>query len=118
MNQLKLTEITEIVMKIVSERDWQQFHTIKNLITNLVCESTELMEPFIWLDDQDAENLLTTVKRENVEDEIGDVFMTLIMICEKTNIDLEQALLNKMKKIEKKYPVEKSKGKNLKYTEL
>jgi len=115
---MTLKNMTAVVMKIVTEREWQQFHTVKNLITNLMCESTELMEPFIWLSEEEAQKLVNSEKREMITDEIGDVFMTLIMICEKIDIDLEQALLNKMRKIEKKYPVEKSKGNNLKYTEL
>lgn len=118
MNKITLQEINAIVERVVKERDWDNFHTIKNVIMNLVQESTELMEPFIWLSDKEAEELLKTDKKENIADEIGDVLFTIMMICQKTNINLGEAFLRKTKKIEKKYPVDKCKGRNVKYTEL
>jgi NTP pyrophosphatase (non-canonical NTP hydrolase) len=118
MNKITLQEIDTIVKKVVTDRDWDQFHTIKNLLMDLVQESTELMEPFIWLSDKESNDLLKTDKREGVEDEIGDVLFALIMICQKTNIDLKKAFLNKVEKTKAKYPVDKCKGRNVKYTEL
>ena len=118
MSKMTLQEINDIVKKVVADRDWDQFHTVKNLLMGLVQESTELMEPFIWLSDKESNDLLKTDKREGIEDEIGDVLFALVMICQKTNIVLQKAFLNKVEKTKAKYPVDKCKGKNLKYTEL
>jgi NTP pyrophosphatase (non-canonical NTP hydrolase) len=118
MNKTTLQEMSDIAQKIVDDREWDQFHTIKGLVMNLVQESSELMEPFIWLSDQESADLLSSKKRQDIEEEVGDVFLSLLMICNKTNINLKDAFLKKMVKIEKKYPVEKCKGRNVKYTEL
>jgi dCTP diphosphatase len=118
MNKTTLQELSNVARKIVEERDWEQFHGIKNLVMDLVQESTELMEPFIWLSDQESTDLLSSEKRQDVTDEIGDVFFVLLMICNKTNINLEEAFLQKMVKVRAKYPVEKCKGRNVKYNEL
>ena len=113
-----IQDLYEISNKVVADREWGQFHTVKNLLMDLVRESTELMEPFIWLSDKESDELLTSEKRQAVEDEMGDVLFVLLMISQKTGIDLEQAFLQKIEKVKAKYPIEKCKGKNLKYTEL
>jgi dCTP diphosphatase len=117
MEKISLQEMSLLAQQIVKERDWEKFHTLKNISTNLVCEAAELLEIFTWMSDAECENLSET-KHQQLEDEIGDVLFTLFLICQKTNIDLATAFLQKIEKTKQKYPVEKSRGKNVKYTEL
>ena len=116
-NKISLQEMSDLAQKIVQERDWEKFHTLKNICINLTCEAAELLEIFTWMSEEECQNLSQT-KRQNLADEIGDVLFTLFLICQKTNTDLSAAFLQKIEKIKEKYPVEKSRGRNAKYTEL
>lgn len=103
--------------KFVHERDWHQFHTLKNLSMDVSIEAAELMEHFLWAKDEDLETVLQK-NRATIEDEAADVLFGLLQFCTMANIDLAQAFAKKLEKTAQRYPVEKSKGKNLKYTEL
>lgn len=102
------------ILKFRDERDWQQFHEPKNLAISLSLESSEVLELFQWSKD----NKLPSSKVEELKDEIGDVYYWLLLLAHEFDIDLEEALTDKMEKSAKKYPVEKSKGKSTKYTKL
>jgi len=106
------------VSKFVKERDWEQFHTPKNLSMSLAIEAAELMEHFQWTNtvDEAAKVLKDKHKRPEIEDEIADIAIYLMSFCNLYNIDLEKAVLGKMKKNAKKYPVETVKGKMEKYS--
>jgi NTP pyrophosphatase (non-canonical NTP hydrolase) len=112
-----LKALTETVVSHRDERDWKQFHTPKELAISLCVESAELLSLMQW---KTPEQLAQAVekKHEKIRDELADVFHSLLLLSAELNIPLDQALLQKLKKDAEKYPVHKSKGKNLKYDEL
>ena len=98
-------------------RDWEQFHTPKNLVMALSVETSELMEHFQWLSPKQSTSLEPS-KLEEVSQEIGDVLIYLTRLADVLGIDPVNAAFRKMRINEIKYPVEKSKGIALKYNEL
>lgn len=99
----------------VAERDWAQFHTPKNLAMAMIVEAAELVEQFQWDTPADSQ-VLTLEKREAVSHELADTFVYLLRIAEVLDIDLIAAAHQKIDLNAKKYPVEKAKGSNAKYT--
>lgn len=97
------------ILEFNRERDWEQFHSPENLSKSIVIEAAELLENFQWGRDFDI---------DNVKEEIADVMMYTIMSAEKLDINIENAILNKLQKNNDKYSVEKSKGNSKKYTEF
>ena len=112
-----MKELIEKVAEFRDKRNWRKFHTPKNLAISLVIEATELLEMFQWTFDEELENVVNA-KRDKIEEEIADVLIYLLLLADALNIDLEGAFFKKMEKNEKRYPVEKAKGKADKYTEL
>jgi len=102
--------ISELV-KFRNERDWEQFHNPKDLALAMSIEASELLETFLWKNHNDA-NI------EKVKEELADVFAYAFLIAEKYNLDVEEIVLNKIKKNAEKYPVHKAKGSAKKYNEL
>jgi len=111
-----ITELTKKIIKFRDDREWSQFHTPKNLAISLSLEASEVLEHFQWKTDEEIIEYLKTHK-EHVADELGDVLNYLLLLANKADIDIIQAAENKLKKNEKKYPVEKAKGSSKKYTE-
>jgi len=105
------------IHQFINERDWNQFHSPKNLSMALGIEVAEMQEHFQWLTQEESKNL-SEQKLQNVKEEIGDVLIYLIRICQVLGIDPINAATEKMILNEQKYPVEKSKGNMKKYTEL
>lgn len=116
-SKTNLQQIKDIATQLVQERDWHQFHTPKDLSMNLSVESNELLEKFLWITSKASFDEIDK-NRQEIEDEIGDVLFSIVRFCSVANIDLTSAFLQKIEKIKKKYPVEKSKGKYDKYTKL
>lgn len=114
---LNLQELLKIAHDFVTEREWQQYHSPKNLSMNLSIEANELMEKFLWITTEES---ITEVdkNRQEIEDEIADIFLTLLLIANTTKTDLTSALLHKLEKIKQKYPIEKCKGINTKYDKI
>ena len=106
-------KIKKEIKEFVDERDWDQFHTPKNLSMALSVEASELLEIFQWQKAEEYKNA-TEKQKEMIKDEIADIFYYLVRISEKLNINIEEALLNKMKKNKEKYPKESVKGKAIK----
>ena len=100
----------------VNERDWAQFHTPKNLAMAMIVEAAELVEQFQW-DTPTESQQLSPEKREAVSHELADTFVYLLRIAEVLDIDLIEAANRKIELNALKYPVEKAKGSNAKYTE-
>lgn len=100
------------------ERDWEQFHNPKNISTALSVEASELLEIFQWSNDGGLSEIKDPKKRKEIEKEIADVFNYLLKLVDILDMDLEKAALEKINENEKKYPVEESKGKSVKYTEF
>lgn len=105
-----MKETMERIKKFRDDRDWQQFHTPSNLAKAISIESGELLEEFLW--DNDNFNL------QNVKEELADVIIYCIHMANALDVNIEDIINMKMDKNELKYPVEKAKGKSTKYTEL
>lgn len=119
MNTIDAKKINDEVEKFVKDRDWDQFHSMKNLAMALSVESSELLEIFQWMrEDESNQAVKDSFLKEKIEDEIADIFVYLLRLANKSNIDIEATVLKKIKKNAEKYPIEKSKGNSKKYTEL
>lgn len=114
---MEIKKIKEIIKKFSEDRDWEQFHSPKNLSMALSVEASELLEIFQWLTEEESYKLSDS-KKQHTKEEVADIAIYLLRICMKLDINLEEAILEKMKKNEEKYPVEKAKGSAKKYTEL
>lgn len=110
-----LAELKAAVLEFVAERDWERFHSPKNLSMALAAEAAELMEHFLW---DTPEASVERASREAVADELADIVIYAIEFANITGIDLSAAIEAKMRKNALKYPVEKARGNALKYTEL
>ena len=112
-----IQDLKVIAQKFRDTRDWQQFHSPKNLSMYTAIEAAELMEKFVWISTE-ASFAEIDKNRQEIEDEMADVFICLIHFCNAANIDMSSAFAQKLKEIEKKYPVEKFKGKSDKYNKI
>mgnify|MGYP000063652150 CR=1 FL=1 len=118
MNQsLNLLKITNAVNEFRDQRDWKQFHTVKNLSIAMSVEASELLEIFQWASEDELKSILKN-KHNDISEEIADVFIYLLLIANESNVDIGTAVLKKIAKNEEKYPVEQSKSTSKKYTEL
>ena len=104
----------KIIKEFIKQRDWEQFHDPKNLAISLSLESSEVLELFQWTKD----NEINKNKVTNLKDELADVYYWLLLLADHYDIDIDEALEEKIKKNEKKYPTEKSKGSSEKYSEF
>jgi len=111
-------KLQQILRDFANDRDWEQFHSPRNLISALNVEAGELLELFQWESANHVVDVNDPQTREKVEEEIADVFIYLLRIADKLDVQLEDVALAKIKKNAEKYSVEKSKGKAVKYTEL
>lgn len=112
-----MQELIEKLREFANQRDWEQYHSPKNLAMALSVEVAELVEHFQWLTQAESHDLKAE-KREQIRDEIGDVLIYLTSLADKFGINPVEAAKKKISINEKKYPVELSKGKSHKYTEL
>ena len=101
----------------VRERDWEQFHSPKNLAMALNVEAAELMEIFQWMKESESRNIQTGEVQTQIEDEVADVAIYLLRMCDLLGVDLNAAMENKMQKNAAKYPAEKVRGSSRKYSE-
>ena len=113
------TDVEIQISEFSRERNWDKFHQPKNLILAAMGELGELAEILQWKNDSEVIDYLSTEDgRERIKEEIADVAIYLIRICQTQNIDFVEALAEKLQKNEVNYPVEKSKDNASKYTEL
>lgn len=116
------TTISELKAKILAfarERDWEQFHSPKNLSMALAAESGELMEHFLWAStDQSSRVAADPAKRIKIAEELADIVIYALEFANVTGLDVSAAIEAKIATNAKKYPVEKAKGRADKYTEL
>lgn len=112
-----LKELTNRVIKFRDERDWAQFHNPKEIAIDISVEAAEILEHFQWKTNEEIEEYVKTHKND-VAEELSDTLHGILLMANALNIDLKEAFHKKMDKNEKKYPIEKAKGKHLKYTEL
>ena len=111
---MNLPELTQALLQFRDERNWAQFHTLRNLIVSLNLEAAELLELTQWKSEEEMLN----ISGEALRDECADVLLYLLLIADKAGINLEEAARNKLRKNAAKYPVEKSYGSSRKYTQL
>ena len=115
-----MSDLGTIQKKILSfrnERDWAQFHDTKNLAEALSIEAGELLESVLWKTTEQSRNL-SAEELKNVKEELADIFIFLTYLSEEYKIDLLKEVWSKIAQNASKYPVEKAKGSNRKYTSL
>jgi NTP pyrophosphatase (non-canonical NTP hydrolase) len=111
-----LARLRDVVRQFADERDWDQFHTPKNLSAALCVEAAELLEHFQWLERGDAAEL-GAARLEQVRHEMADVLVYLVRIADKLDVDLNAAVRDKMVLNRAKYPADKVRGDSRKYSE-
>jgi dCTP diphosphatase len=112
-----IEEIRGALRRFASDRDWDQFHSPKNLAIALSVEAAELLEHFQWTPEADSA-VLVPEQHSKVREEIADVLLYLIRLADKLDIDLLAAATDKIQLNAAKYPVDKARGSCKKYTEL
>lgn len=117
MKSKELESLTSKLSEFARERDWDKFHSPKNLSMALSGEVGELVEIFQWLTEEESKNL-TSIQKQRAEEEIADVFLYLLRLAAKLDIDLVEVSSNKLALNEAKYPVERCYGTAKKYTDL
>ena len=111
------TELRDAQRAFAQSRDWDQFHSPKNLASALSVEAAELLEHFQWMT-EDASRTLASEQRNAVRLELADVLLYLVRIADKLDIDLAAAARDKLVLNAQKYPVQKARGSSRKYSEL
>jgi dCTP diphosphatase len=114
--RIGVNDLRDAIKTFIGERDWEQFHSPKNLAIALSVEVTEVVEHFQWLTEEQSTNLPPEQLAE-VRAEIGDVTIYLVELADKLGIDLVEAAKAKLEVNAKKYPADLVKGKATKYTE-
>lgn len=116
----RIQELKDLLLEFREKRDWKQFHNPKDLAEAITIEAGELLELFLW---KNKEDVISEIKndtrfKEEVEDELADVISFCINFANATDIDISNAVKKKIKKNDKKYPADKSKGNATKYNKL
>ncbi len=107
------------VLAFAQARDWEQFHSPKNLSMAIAAEAAELMEPLLWVSPEASREVMQRPdKRAALQDELADIVVYCLEFANQTGIDLASAITAKMARNAEKYPVEKAKGRSEKYNEL
>lgn len=112
-----LLRIRDDLRSFAAKREWEQFHSPKNLAIALSVEASELLEHFQWLTEVESSKL-DAAKRARVREEIADVLLYLVRLADRLDVDLYEAACDKIKLNAKKYPVAKARGSHRKYTDL
>jgi NTP pyrophosphatase (non-canonical NTP hydrolase) len=115
MSEIK--DLTEKLLKFRADRNWQQFHNPKDMALSLVLEATEVMEHFQWKTPKEIEEYLAAAK-EDIGEELADVLNWVLLMSHDLGLDIIEVMEKKIKKNELKYPIEKAKGRALKYDRL
>lgn len=112
-----LLRLTRQLIEFRDERDWKQFHTLKNLLLSLSLEAAELLELAQWQSDAEVEARIDDPEfQSRLGEECADVLLYLLLVCERAGIDLEAAASAKIERNARKYPVGKARGRADKYT--
>lgn len=117
--QPSIEELTRQLITFRDDRDWRQFHSLKDLILSLSLEASELLELTQWKSESAFdEESMTEEMQQRLREECADVFNYLLLIAERAGIDLQQAAAEKIAANAVKYPIEKSRGTSVKYDKL
>ena len=117
MGYKDLTELAEALRRFATERDWDQFHSPRNLAAALSVEAAEVLEHFQWLTDDQSKSL-SDDEKQSVAMELADVLNYLVRLADKLDVDLMQAAHKKIQLNEQKYPVGLARGNAKKYSDL
>ena len=110
--QTTVEELKVLLRQFVAERDWERFHSPKNLVMGLAVETAELMEHFLWVGTEESrETARQPGEREEIADELADVACYLLNLSNALDIDLSDAVRAKLVKTGRKYPAEQYRGK-------
>lgn len=112
-----IKKLSDLIIKFRDARDWKQFHNPKDMSLSLVLEATEVMEHFQWQSPEEMKVYVNSHKKE-IGEELADTLYWVLLMSNDLKIDIKEALENKLKVQEKKYPISKSKGSHKKYNEL
>lgn len=115
---MDLSQIRRDLAAFASDRDWDRFHSVRNLSLAMVGEVGELAELLQWIDDQEISRFLASGGRERLGEELSDILFYLVRLADIADVDLERAVRAKLGENSLKYPIEKSKGNAKKYNEL
>ena len=118
-DEVTIAEAKELVRRFCEERDWDQFHNPKDLAKGISTEASELLEIFRFRSCEESYSMVTDGRTsEHIREELADVLYFTLRFAQMNGIDLSEVLKDKIMKNGLKYPVEKSRGSNLKYDEL
>lgn len=112
-----IEELKNKVREFCEKRDWDQFHSPKELAIGISTEANELLQIFRFKSEDDMKTLMASNKKNEVEEELADVLYFILRFAQMNNIDLSSAVASKIEKNDKKYPADKVKGCNKKYNE-
>lgn len=112
----RLSAMRDAARQFVAERDWEQFHSPRNLAMALSVEASELLELYLWSRD-DGPQPLSDKRAAEVAGEAADVLLCLLNFCDRAGIDLSAAFYEKLEVARQKYPIDKARGSALKYDE-
>lgn len=116
---IDVSRLAEALQRFSSDRQWDQFHSPKNLAMALTAEVGELVELFQWVGEAESRDLARNEKTSAaVREELADVLMYLVRLSDVLGVDLAQAAADKLRINEQKYPIDKARGSSKKYTEL
>lgn len=107
-------ETIDRVLKFRDDRSWKQFHNPKDLAISISLEAAELLEVFQW----SAQDVNCAEKRDKIKEELADVLNYCILMADACGLDMDEIVLEKVERNDRKYPVEKASGRKEKYTEL
>jgi NTP pyrophosphatase (non-canonical NTP hydrolase) len=118
-SETTVAELKKVARRFSDDRDWGKYHVARDLAIGLVTEASELLQEFRFKSDAEIEEIFRSpAPRERIADEIADTMYFLLEFSERYDLDLSTEFIRKMKKNEERYPVEKARGSNKKYTEL
>lgn len=112
-----LRELRDALRHFAAERDWDQFHSPKNLSIALSVEAAELLERFQWMKEDESKHI-TPDTLQAVAEEMADILLYLVRLADKLDVDLIKAAKNKMEVNRQKYPIAKARGSSRKYSDL
>lgn len=114
-----IAQIKKELENFSKERDWKKYHTPKDLAISISIESGELLESFQWLKDEEITQVLNDPKKfHRIKSELADVFAYAFTLSNRLDIDVSEAIFNKINENKRKYPVDKIKGNYRKYSEI
>jgi NTP pyrophosphatase (non-canonical NTP hydrolase) len=118
MSREWLVSLRDQLREFATARDWEQFHTPKNLAMALAGEVGEVLELFQWLTADEAASVMATPRGPDVRDEIADVLIYLVRLADVLDIDLDEAVRNKITANSQRYPIDRARGSAAKYTQM